>query len=124
MKNLKAIEVPLWDQDRCARIMRTQLGSSYHLPVTALCAGADRGRDACLGDGGGPLVCKEGDNSEENNQVWTQAGIVSFGVGCARPGVPGVYTRVHLYRPWILGAIVGHYPTPSSAKPLQILTPR
>ncbi|XXF81614.1 serine protease [Myxococcaceae bacterium GXIMD 01537] len=52
------------------------------------------GKDACQGDSGGPLVGKTGAG-------YTLYGITSFGVGCARPGFPGVYTRVSNYKPWI-----------------------
>lgn len=46
------------------------------------------------GDGGGPLVC-------ERNGQWYQVGIVSFGIGCGRKNIPGVYTRVDAYEEWI-----------------------
>lgn len=46
------------------------------------------------GDSGGPMVSKQG-------AVWVQSGIVSFGLGCARPKLPGVYSRVSHYQSWI-----------------------
>ncbi|VVC91719.1 unnamed protein product [Leptidea sinapis] len=51
-----------------------------------ICAGAhEGGKDACQGDSGGPLVF---------SSTKKQVGIVSGGDGCARPGVPGIYTNL------------------------------
>lgn len=90
---LKEIKVPLWNHDTCNGALQAQFGPAYILPSTAICAGSE-GKDACDGDGGGPLVC------EKDNQ-WYQVGIVSFGIGCGRRNVPGVYTNVEAYGPWI-----------------------
>nr|CAD7396566.1 unnamed protein product [Timema cristinae] len=48
------------------------------------------GKDACQGDSGGPLV-------HDNVLV----GVVSWGIGCARAGNAGVFTKVSHFRDWI-----------------------
>ena len=58
------------------------------------------------GDGGGPLVCEKDDR-------WYQVGIVSFGIGCGRRNVPGVYTNVEAYGPWIEETILADKNGPS-----------
>jgi trypsin len=64
-----------------------------------LCAGgaADDGdEDSCSGDSGGPLI---------SATTGKQVGIVSYGLGCARPNTPGVYARVIGGMPFITAGI-------------------
>lgn len=46
--------------------------------------------DCIQGDSGGPLVCQG-----------KLSGVVSWGQGCALRHLPGIYTDVAFYRPWI-----------------------
>ncbi|XP_058975875.1 transmembrane protease serine 3-like [Musca domestica] len=60
-----------------------------------LCAGLVKsgGKDACQGDGGGPLMVNEG--------RFALVGVVSFGYGCGQANAPGVYARVTKFLSWI-----------------------
>jgi secreted trypsin-like serine protease len=60
-----------------------------------ICAGlVDGAKDSCQGDSGGPLFEKIGGE-------YVQVGLVSWGIGCARPNAPGVYTRIGNYLGWL-----------------------
>lgn len=68
-----------------------------------ICAGdSDGQKDSCEGDSGGPLVLlAEQASTGQARMRYYQVGIVSFGLGCAVKGIPGVYTRVTRYLGWI-----------------------
>ena len=97
---LKEVMVPVWGHRSCEDSLRqTRLGRSYELDEGMVCAGGEEGKDACKGDGGGPLVCQVDDGSME------LAGLVSWGIGCGEQGVPGVYANVAYYMDWITNVL-------------------
>ncbi|XP_073952521.1 transmembrane protease serine 9-like [Choristoneura fumiferana] len=67
---------------------------AQHLKPTMMCA-FSKGKDGCQGDSGGPFLVFEPSGR------YVQAGIVSWGIGCADPRYPGVYTKVSNYINWI-----------------------
>ncbi|KAL4617670.1 serine protease 27-like [Arapaima gigas] len=91
---LQQVQVPIIDMATCQQMI--QVAVNVEILPSMICAGyVQGGKDACQGDSGGPLVCPI------LNGTWVQAGVVSFGVGCARPNHPGIYTLVSAYTDFI-----------------------
>lgn len=86
---LRAVFVPKVPTERCK-----EKYSNYSFPIThtMICAGfVDGGHDACQGDSGGALTDADG----------FLIGVVSWGIGCAQPGYPGVYARLSVVAKWV-----------------------
>ena len=87
---LREVTVPVISNAQCKSMPRYD-----RVTDNMICAGFVSGaKDACQGDSGGPLFQKIEDE-------WVEVGIVSWGIGCARPNAPGVYTRVGNYLEWM-----------------------
>ncbi|XP_055612830.1 transmembrane protease serine 9-like [Uranotaenia lowii] len=90
---LKVI-LPFVDAETCQKVFRPQ---RLELSSGQLCAGGQNARDTCSGDSGSPLM-----HYDPQHGVWVLTGLVSLGVrDCGTEGVPGVYTNVREYLPWI-----------------------
>ncbi|CAF2128623.1 unnamed protein product, partial [Rotaria magnacalcarata] len=74
-----------------------------------LCAGVSGGgKDTCQGDSGGPLMMFSSSNQ------WVLIGVTSSGIGCARAGYSGMYTRVAAFQGWINSTMNGTYTSKAS----------
>ena len=93
---LQEVTVPIKTNTQCEQ------GYPNAISDNMLCAGKEEGgQDSCQGDSGGPLVVKS------SNDQWQQAGVVSWGEGCALPNKFGVYSRVGRFLPWIEATMNG-----------------
>ncbi|XP_057363298.1 ovochymase-2 isoform X2 [Manis pentadactyla] len=101
---LQQVNLPILTQEECLAALLT-----LKKPIsgrTFLCTGfPDGGRDACQGDSGGSLMCRN------KKGAWTLAGVTSWGLGCGRgwrnnvqkddQGSPGIFTNLSKVLPWI-----------------------
>jgi secreted trypsin-like serine protease len=104
---LQEVEVVITDTEACRRNYRA-LEKPRAITANMFCAGGARIAgtngaqigDACQGDSGGPLVSYlEGANSERIQPI--VLGVISKGVGCANPALPGVYASITALNVWV-----------------------
>ncbi|GFU81962.1 atrial natriuretic peptide-converting enzyme [Trichonephila clavipes] len=105
--SLQEVRLPVISTEECRK--RILFLTMYHITDNMFCAGYERGgRDACLGDSGGPLMCQREDGR------WLLLGVTSNGDGCGRPKRPGVYTKVANYLAWIKQVTEGEHAVPAA----------
>lgn len=98
--DLNTVDLPVLPDQVCATAYpagRVSGGEPTEFRAQSmLCAGVlAGGQDSCQGDSGGPLATRAPD------QTWRLIGVVSWGDGCAEPGLPGVYSRITAASAWI-----------------------
>ncbi|XP_032521800.2 phenoloxidase-activating enzyme-like isoform X1 [Danaus plexippus] len=88
------VDLPLKGDEECQKAYNVS-SRKLQLWNRQLCAGGVKGKDTCRGDSGGPLMY-------DNGRTYSVIGVVSFGPSpCGLENVPGVYTKVYEYLPWI-----------------------
>ena len=95
---LQKVDVPLVDRTKCGnQLMDFNPDFPFTPGEMMFCAGFDvGGKDACQGDSGGPIYMMDSTSKE-----MIVMGVVSWGIGCARPELSGVYSDVSEVIDWI-----------------------
>lgn len=86
---LQHVQVPVITNEQCREKYRSigKLKADSQFDDHVLCAGfTEGGKDSCKGDSGGPLMLP---NQKDGKFYFYQIGVVSWGIGCARPNIPG-----------------------------------
>jgi secreted trypsin-like serine protease len=96
--HLMKVEVTAQDRAICEMNYQSAVAGTQ-VTTNMWCAGEpEGGKDSCQGDSGGFIGARR-------PAGWVTLGAVSWGFGCARPKLFGVYTRVANYRAWALNVI-------------------
>uniref|UniRef100_A0A1A9WLK5 CLIP domain-containing serine protease n=1 Tax=Glossina brevipalpis TaxID=37001 RepID=A0A1A9WLK5_9MUSC len=102
---LQELQIPIFDNEVC-RVRYEQQKRFFtenQFDEATICAGVlSGGKDTCQGDSGGPLMMPE---PYKDSVRYYLIGVVSYGIGCARPEIPGVYSSTQHFMDWIIEKI-------------------
>jgi len=102
-ERLQKINMTVFDGESCRETYKKRGGILSE--ESQICVGGEKGRDSCVGDSGSALMTDDRSPGEIIG-TWKLIGVVSFGPRiCGTENVPGVYSRVRHYIPWILDKI-------------------
>ncbi|CAK1542034.1 unnamed protein product [Leptosia nina] len=100
---LQAAVVDIINSNKCDNLLRRYYSRLWcGVESHQMCAGKLAGGiDACQGDSGEPLQVKIPLPTKTQDSMYYVIGVTSFGIGCALPNLPGMYTRVSSVIDWI-----------------------
>jgi len=88
----REVDLPILTTDECVRALRPTFEArnvpNWTPKPSEICAGGERDKDTCRGEGGAPLVCYD-----EGYDQFYLLGLVGYGFECNQ-GQPGVYTNM------------------------------
>lgn len=95
---LQKVNVPLVASAHCEeQLQAARPEAAGYLDESMFCAGYEQGEmDACQGDSGGPIFYHD-----ETRGRPVLLGVVSWGLGCARENLSGIYGDASFVYPWI-----------------------
>lgn len=97
------LKVVLDQNDQASCVNYYSSSPARRIIDSQMCAGYDAGgKDTCQGDSGGPLQARD----SENDCLFHVVAVTSYGSFCGGT-VPGVYTRVGAFLPWIESIVWG-----------------
>lgn len=116
-ETLRYVHVPILNKVTC---QRWYSGLNIIDFETMLCAGLkEGGKGPCYGDGGGDFKDYKMENTDNlsiyklllgpllKKDTHELVGLASFGVGCAQPNYPAVYTNIPKFMGWIESKCLG-----------------
>lgn len=99
---LLQVQIPIINNNDCKKIYKKigEFKEDIQFDKHVICAGTlQGGKDSCKGDSGGPLMLPI--NLNNGYFPFYQIGVVSYGYGCGKSNIPGVYANVVEYADWI-----------------------
>jgi len=106
---LSKLTINLMDSEECQTRLRQDFFEgigivNWNMDPSFICAYGEGGRDTCVGDGGGPLVCYTGDETDslkldlmsgvDVGVQLVQVGVTAWGIQCGLTGLPSVYSSL------------------------------